>query len=948
MAKDPRTSMDSLLDAAESDYFKRAKGISSATRSTDEIGKTSQRHINSLSNDVSSLTKRQKEIEKQLEDIDKYKIPASKEMKAVSSSILHNVNLAMLTLASGMKKITLSTAGALKDAVGDYGRAISEDFSINKQNLTAMALSRITPVFGYFVSKFMQTDVYRRAIDKIKNSFSSVFHAITSKIGGAFGRGREEANIDSVVKKLPRRPKKMAAGGYIARGGLAQVHAAEVIMPIDTVLDRIDRRGGNVEIQQEMLASLQDLNIHMRTFSDSYRKDVMHRKGLIGDFARSLISGEYGRSWEMQMLFLQKEMRNAMVDANKNTRERMAEAMEVTMRRHPTFRNILRYTGWTVKFAKWMMLTIPVKTPYRVLRWAFGKRDKYSTALGKALSGSSPFVRMESVLTLIYTSLAPNLDRMNAALHSIAANIFNLTERALGAGKGEPYKYDVDSWTKVGRIFGAIAAPFKKSKELYGRARQAISAGLGERIQLEEAQRTRIPALIKMVKVGGRYVSEAEAPQIRKQMAEEQKRKTGVVYQTKELVKIRMASEKTADNTSTLMSKVKKFGSDLLFYLGLGFSMIKSVLGIIPGFGSIMKGLGSLGGAAASLGSGIWKVGKGLLSGIIRPLISTLGSWITKLLGSIGLGSLGATLGTSLTTLGAGGVTGIGTILIGSIAAGIIGYGIGWVVNKGMDWLFGEEGGLGSWVYEKLNPMIDGKRKFIVAIAWDQIKDWADMVIGYVVSPFKMMYDLTKAGVGWIWEQVQKIPGISTIVGWGEKAYGAGKYVVHKASEGISYFRNLGRDTAGELISSRGEIVKMQMLGMYERALLYKGAERDDMLARAVAIGKEYEEKTTAHVRELKAKGVDIAGEQKSAIDAKLAETRQIIEQIKESTKSFGDNVKEGYTNVGQAISSTTNTNTNNSRSFNNNYNSGGGGGSEFGFGTGDIHAGRVLQASGL
>jgi hypothetical protein len=927
MPKDRRTSMDNLFEAAENDYSQRARGISSATRSVDDIGKTSARHIGSLTNDVSSLARRQREIEKQLKDIDDYKIPASKEMKAVSSSILHNVNLAMITLASGMKKITLSTAGALKEVVGDYGRAISEDFSINKQNLTAMALSRITPVFGYFVSKFMQTDVYRRAIDKIKSSFSSVFHSLMSKFGGLFHRGGGESDIDSFAKKLPKRPRKMQAGGYIAKGGLAQVHAAEVIMPIDTVLDRIDRRGGSVEIQQEMLASIQDLNIHMRTFSDSYRKDIMHRKGLVGDFIRSLISGEYGRSWEMQMLFLQKEIRNAMVDASKNTSQRMEEAMEVTMRRHPTFRNIIRFTGWTTKFAKWMMFSIPA-TPWRVIKWAFGKRSYYQASLDKALSADSPFSRIEAILSLIYSDVAPTLDRMAAYSYSVARNIYMLAFRAFGSKAAPPIYNPPDTFTRAGSYIKTVGGRIQKIVSVLGTPVSKLPVfsaffSFGRKVQAK--------VLASRVRVIQRQIQNPDLKAISGLLG------AGVVidadfYETqdKRLKSIQEASEETADHVGETKKGFKKWFGNIWTYVLAAISILKEGL-----FG-------------------------GLTSLITKVLGPTLGGILGPLLGKAGL--LGA--------------------------AGTIGWMIGTEINTWIDKAFGEKGGLGIYVFDKMQSIFGEAES--AKQAWDkgelarrkamETQEGRASNMRAITGEIEAIKDRNKFMGFDITSEAdrRRINQLEILkrkyAEYGEYEESGGFFgrertkpsnqaetleeKLGKAKEKAQAFMNMSYEKSKELEA----LVKKEGGAYYNTAKLYADIYGDDAVDKFKELKETVKREGSAYlntgqlyadiskdigaekIKELKERGLDIAQMAKDKVLSTIELNKGLAVDIKEGISDVGNKIGSAAASVQKTFVSTTNNSNVSSPTVNNSY--GSGSGAEFMFGTGDFHAARVLQAN--
>ena len=101
----------------------------------------------------------------------------------------------------------------------------------------------------------------------------------------------------------------------------------------------------------------------------------------------------------------------------------------------------------------------------------------------------------------------------------------------------------------------------------------------------------------------------------------------------------------------------------------------------------------------------------------------TLTSRILKSIGGIrgaslawlaGLGSTGATLAGSVATAG------LGTIAATVGAGALIGGGLGWGANKGIDAMFGEKGGLGNWLYDVINPPeraidIDTEIDFMIA-----------------------------------------------------------------------------------------------------------------------------------------------------------------------------------------------------------------------------------------
>lgn len=109
---------------------------------------------------------------------------------------------------------------------------------------------------------------------------------------------------------------------------------------------------------------------------------------------------------------------------------------------------------------------------------------------------------------------------------------------------------------------------------------------------------------------------------------------------------------------------------------------IQAATGVTPVFVTNWpSGFG--GGGAANLAAG----GKGIVSRL-------LGARTAGLARLAGMGRLGALLAGGAGSAGLGATLG----LVGAAAAS--GYGIGTVINKGIDTLFGEKGGLGSWAYD--------------------------------------------------------------------------------------------------------------------------------------------------------------------------------------------------------------------------------------------------------
>jgi len=130
--------------------------------------------IGDISSVNRSIYEMQKNIKKETEKIKKSG-KAPKEYAAVQTALARSINkLGDVTnaLAHGVQTITIDTAKASKDVVKQYGQAISEEVSFNKENMVTMALARTSPLVGYFAAKLMKTEVFQKAKDRMKESVS--------------------------------------------------------------------------------------------------------------------------------------------------------------------------------------------------------------------------------------------------------------------------------------------------------------------------------------------------------------------------------------------------------------------------------------------------------------------------------------------------------------------------------------------------------------------------------------------------------------------------------------------------------------------------------------------------------------------------------------------------------------------------------------------------------
>ena len=251
-----------------------------------------------------------------------------------------------------------------------------------------MALARTTPLFGYFAAKFMETDVYKKAKDRMAESISGVFKTVGSSIANIF-RGKEKAHSDAVPK--------MQRGGYVEKGGMVEVHPAEVVVPIEKILSRID---DSISVGREIAEITQKTQIRslakMSKFVevDSNKEPVGMTKG----FFRALreVQTQYEEPSNIRMLRAVLSIQDTL-GATIGTWEQVWTKMLVE---HPTFRQI----AFGMK-----SIGDAFGVGFRVMGMFFKRRGSYQSHLSKS---KNPFEQLGQNLGSLYTGTMWRLDNI--------------------------------------------------------------------------------------------------------------------------------------------------------------------------------------------------------------------------------------------------------------------------------------------------------------------------------------------------------------------------------------------------------------------------------------------------------------------------------------------------------------------------------------------------------
>lgn len=483
-----------MLDQTSKEGVERSRRISSLSSKIVEIEKQSKIDANKMSDQISKISKKQRQVREQMKGIESSTIPEIEEMAPHVNKILTGISGAVGSLATGMRRITLDTANSAKNVVGQYGRAISEDISVNRENLMAMSLAKATPIFGYFAAKFMQTDVFKSAAAKIKQSLGSAISSVGSGLKNI--ASTSASRVKNIFSKSAEKAPKMQEGGYVEKGGIARVHPAEVIAPIDKVLSQFQSRKGDV--QEQTLETLKDLSTNMKVYGNYFQKEKMNRKGLIRDFIGGLWRGRYGRSWEFRMVMATEKLQEAI----SSTPSRFKLAWETIMWKHPIFRKLVGLTRGLWSTSK--MFGRMIRWPFRML---FGSRGKYVKDIKQATGTDNALGQIGNILAAIHTRMMPKLDTL--IRNSGALNNFVMQESGYE-------KQESGTSRLVSRIFGR-----GKAEELsMGKKSNILGPGPTEQDQLA------MPYNIKLIEENTRKSSKTvkALPSLQKDQILEQKK----------------------------------------------------------------------------------------------------------------------------------------------------------------------------------------------------------------------------------------------------------------------------------------------------------------------------------------------------------------------------------------------------------------------------------------
>ena len=617
-----------------------------------------ERRMKGIGNVNAAMAKMQRDVEGRIEEI---KGIGTREGVAQVSSAVNRVLLQLgktiEAVAVGAKKITITTALATKDAISQYGKAISEDISFNKQNIVAMALSRATPLFGYFASKFMETDVFKSAAQKIKtvfgdaisslgNKFRSLFSTGWERVKGVFGKGKR-AEAETVPK--------LQAGGVVGRGGMAEIHKAEVVMPMSSLMKKID------ELKEPSERAIETVQKPISMFNQLL-STISKRQAAIEEYTlrrapeetrsalRTFISAyaetftEHQLPWQEQMVRLQRRLVFGLIGLGRRVRI----AFSTMLYEHPLLRNFFWTMGVITK-----AFTFP-------LRFLFRKRGGYQADLPRV---SNPLDRLVQTAGLIYTGMMYQFDKVIAYTKDTSSVLRDMSRALTGKEYGTVEEKTRKRWTIPGKTLRAMAAPLEwalkmkegpesadfwtKKRSVWGMIKAPFEAFIKE-----QAPKIKImpPTLLNKVEKIVDAILERLEPydEAREKTVTLLASQYEVITEQKAIQKKGLGiSEKMKEAMGRFGKRLKGLGSSILKWIMLGLGLLKDMfMNLLGKGGGLLRMLG--GGAARLLG------GRGLGS-LIGAGLGGLRRLGGRALGRVGgraaLGTAGRTAAGWLTKL---------------------------------------------------------------------------------------------------------------------------------------------------------------------------------------------------------------------------------------------------------------------------------------------------------
>jgi len=377
------------------------KNISSMGTRLDDLQSRNRRDMNDLNRKIGGTANRLRfDTARNAVEIKRTgEVGQVKEVTKSVNKILDKLGLTIAALSKGIIQMTAATASATKEAIQDYGRAISEDIRINKQNFVAMTLSQASPVFGYFVGKLFETQMFRTALEKIKGKSAQLYAGLLDRFKRSKEKYEEEVFFEEGQPVIGG-----AGGGGVARR--AKRAKTRITAKAKAIAGGIVGGGGG--------SCTVDFSQITEVIKETTKIQIAQSRKQFNYFTKLIKGAGGGENLLFKIHSEIYKMRSALVEEE----EQGASLLDAFLEQHETLAKIYRFYKLMEKAT-----TGPIK-------WLFSIRGGYRADLPKS---GNVFRNIFDVLSLIYTKGMHKLDVMISYLLQMGESLRKIT----GAGPME-------------------------------------------------------------------------------------------------------------------------------------------------------------------------------------------------------------------------------------------------------------------------------------------------------------------------------------------------------------------------------------------------------------------------------------------------------------------------------------------------------------------------------
>jgi len=350
--------------------------------------------------------------------------------------VLGKLGYAVDEFSRGAKKILVQTAQTTKETLQEYGQAVKQDFYINKGNMLAMTLAKASPIFGYFAGKFMETSVFQRFSDTIKEKMGQSAVYVSNKMKDLGGRAY--GNIKDLFSKQKQAQSKQieseggSSGGRYGTQSRASASRGGPSGVARNVNTGSGSRGGGYGTVNEMSLPEVARGGYVKKGGAAY----IHTAEIVAPLER-----------------LQTTMEEATVPINKNMVRELRGLRYATVGMGQDLKaTIMQFIGENSILNKMVMGLQGFLGASEIIKFFFGKRNKYSVQLSKSMN---PMVRTADNVGVLFTNLMVKMDTLigNVQLLVQKSGAKPITEKDTYKQMATWTRWDVikeatDRWTK--------------------------------------------------------------------------------------------------------------------------------------------------------------------------------------------------------------------------------------------------------------------------------------------------------------------------------------------------------------------------------------------------------------------------------------------------------------------------------------------------------------------